>query len=100
MRRKSISAKVIRQGTNPLPTTLQIQRSWFHSQITSSDNQNRATFAANDIPAKRHSDALRRNLDHTATLELGQSLMVVRRVHVLITDQQLVIDAVLGSACV
>ena len=59
--RRSITAKVKRQGTNPLPTTSQITRSWSNSQITNSDNQNRATLVANEIPAKRHSEELRWN---------------------------------------
>ena len=44
---------------NPRPTTSQITRSWSNWQITSSDNQNIATLVANEIAAKRHSDALR-----------------------------------------
>ena len=61
--RRSISAKVIRQGINPLLTTLQAHRSGSNWQITNSDSKNSATLVANDIPAKRHSDALRVNGD-------------------------------------
>ena len=63
--RRSISAKVIRQGINPLLTTLQAHRSGSNWQITNFDSKNSATLVANDIPAKRHSDALRVNADRT-----------------------------------
>ena len=63
--RRSISAKVIRQGINPLLTTLQAHRSGSNWQITNSDSKNSTTLVANDIPAKRHSDALRVNADRT-----------------------------------
>ena len=69
-----MSANVIRQGIKPFPTTLQTQRSRSHWQITNSDNQNNTTLAANDAPANRHCDALRRSLNSTAPLEAIESL--------------------------